>query len=127
MESIEGLFNSILPLDQPVPSALEIVLAMALSFGLMLVISTTYKRTYAGSSYSQDYVHTMIILRVVVTVIIMVVRGNNAVAFGMFAAFSIIRFRSTLPQSRDVGFIFFSMATGMAAGARQCWRWCWCA
>jgi hypothetical protein len=36
----------------------------------------------------------------------------------MFAAFSIIRFRRSVSQSRDIGFIFFAMATGLAVGAR---------
>ena len=48
----------------------------------------------------------------------MVVSGNSATAFGMFAAFSIIRFRRSVSQSRDIGFIFFAMATGLAVGAR---------
>ncbi len=40
-------------------------------------------------------------------------------AFGLFAAFSIIRFRTTLPQARDIAFVFMSMAAGLAVGARQ--------
>jgi uncharacterized membrane protein YhiD involved in acid resistance len=55
---------------------------------------------------------------VVTTILIMVVSGNGAVAFGMFAAFSVIRFRRTLGQSRDLAFVFFAMAIGMVVGAR---------
>jgi hypothetical protein len=46
------------------------------------------------------------------------VRGSQSTAFGMFAAFSIIRFRSSVGQARDIGFIFLAMATGLAVGAR---------
>jgi uncharacterized membrane protein YhiD involved in acid resistance len=49
----------------------------------------------------------------------MVVSGNGAIAFGMFAAFSVIRFRTNLGQSRDLAFVFFAMAIGMVVGARQ--------
>ncbi|HEX8312623.1 MAG TPA: DUF4956 domain-containing protein, partial [Chthoniobacteraceae bacterium] len=49
----------------------------------------------------------------------MVVRGDSATAFGMFAAFSIIRFRRSVRQSRDIGFIFLAMAAGLGVGARQ--------
>jgi len=52
-------------------------------------------------------------------VVIMVVGDNLARAFGIFAAFSIIRFRRALPEARDVGFIFFAMAVGLTAGARE--------
>lgn len=105
--------------DLPTPPRQEIIVALALSFVLQCLISAVYKRTYRGTDYSQDYVHTLIILGTVVTVVIQAVRGDMATAFGMFAAFSIIRFRRTVRQARDIGFIFLAMATGLGVGARQ--------
>jgi len=99
------------------PAATEILFAIVLSFNAL--VAWTYKRTYRGTRYSQDYVHTLLILGTVVTLVILVVMGNLATAFGMFAAFSIIRFRRNVGQSRDIGFIFLAMATGLAVGARQ--------
>jgi len=101
------------------PAATEILFAIVLSFLLNALVAWTYKRTYRGTRYSQDYVHTLLILGTVVTLVILVVVGNLAAAFGMFAAFSIIRFRRNVGQSRDIGFIFLAMATGLAVGARQ--------
>ncbi|MEO0039604.1 MAG: hypothetical protein RIS38_552 [Verrucomicrobiota bacterium] len=101
------------------PGIPEILFAILLSFALNSLIATVYKRTYRGARYSQDYVHTLLILGTVVTMVIMVVQGNSATAFGMFAAFSIIRFRRSVSQSRDIGFIFLAMATGLAVGAQQ--------
>ena len=112
-------FFKALGFDQQVPPLPEIIFALTLSFVLMCLISAVYKRTYRGSDYSQDYVHTLIILGTVVSVVIMVVRGDSATAFGMFAAFSIIRFRHSVRQSRDIGFIFLAMAAGLGVGARQ--------
>jgi hypothetical protein len=97
----------------------EILFAILFSFALNSLIAAVYKRTYRGARYSQDYVHTLLILGTVVTMVIMVVHGNSATAFGMFAAFSIIRFRRSVSQSRDIGFIFLAMATGLAVGAQQ--------
>lgn len=105
--------------NQPTPPLQEIIVAIALSFVLQCLISAVYKRTYRGTNYSQDYVHTLIILGTVVTVVIQAVRGDTATAFGMFAAFSIIRFRRTVRQARDIGFIFLAMATGLGVGARS--------
>lgn len=96
----------------------EVALAMLISLALNLLIATIYRKTYKGTRYSQDYVQTLIIIGVVTTILIMVVSGNGAVAFGMFAAFSVIRFRRTLGQSRDLAFVFFAMAIGMVVGAR---------
>lgn len=101
------------------PSALEVLGAMTLSFALNMLIGILYKATYKGTRYSQDYVHTLVIIGTVTTILIMVVNGNEAVAFGAFAAFSMIRFRRNLGQSRDLAFVFFAMATGMGIGARQ--------
>jgi uncharacterized membrane protein YhiD involved in acid resistance len=101
------------------PGVGEILFAILFSFALNLLVAWTYKRTYRGTRYSQDYVHTLLILGTCVTLVILVVMGNMATAFGMFAAFSIIRFRRNVGQSRDIGFIFLAMGTGLAVGARQ--------
>ncbi len=102
----------------------EILFAIFLSFILNSTIAAVYRATFRGAKLSQDYVHTLMILGTVVTVIIMVVRfgdkeESQATAFGMFAAFSIIRFRTSLAEARDIGFIFLAMTTGLAVGARQ--------
>ena len=106
------------------PGLPEIFFATFVSFGLMSLIAALYKATFRGPNLSQDYVHTLMILGTVVTMIVMVVRGGSgekaqATAFGMVAAFSIIRFRTDLSEARDIGFIFLAMAAGLAVGARQ--------
>lgn len=100
------------------PSLLEVVFAMFFSLALNLGIAQVYRKTYRGTRYSQDYVQTLIVIGMVTTILIMVVSGNGAIAFGMFAAFSVIRFRRNLGQSRDLAFVFFAMAIGMVVGAR---------
>jgi uncharacterized membrane protein YhiD involved in acid resistance len=96
----------------------EVALATGVSLVLNLIIASLYRKTYKGTRYSQDYVQTLIMIGVVTTILIVVVAGNGAIAFGMFAAFSVIRFRRTLGQSRDLAFVFFAMAVGMVVGAK---------
>ncbi len=120
-ETPAGFFDNLLPPGGDLavaPGPLEVAMAMGISLALNLVIATIYRRTYKGTRYSQDYVQTLIMIGVVTTILIMVVAGNGAIAFGMFAAFSVIRFRRTLGQSRDLAFVFFAMAIGMVVGAR---------
>ena len=117
--SLDSIINSLETIRQTDPKPLEVLGAMALSFFLNMLVGLLYKSTYKGTRYSQDYVHTLVIIGTVATILIMVVNGNQAVAFGMFAAFSMIRFRRNLGQSRDLAFIFFAMATGMGVGARE--------
>jgi hypothetical protein len=115
--------NFLDPLIQSPPSggqagAFEMLFGLGLSLALNLVIAGVYRATYRGTRYSQDYVQTLILIGVVTTILISVVNGNGPVAFGMFAAFSVIRFRRTLGQSRDLAFVLFAMAVGMVVGAR---------
>ena len=105
----------------PTPKVPEVFFALGLSFGLNLIIGTLYKATYRGTRYSQDYVHTLVIVGTVTTILILVVGTHpqaQAIGFGMFAAFAMIRFRRNLGQARDLAFILFSMMTGMVVGAR---------
>ena len=122
-ESIEFIREA-LGLDLPAAPLQEIVFALALSFVLNLLIAAVYKATYRGAEFSQDYVHAILILGTVAAVVVMVVHVDKnkdhgqATAFGIFAAFSIIRFRTVVAQSRDIGFLFTAMAAGLGVGAR---------
>lgn len=92
------------------------LIAIVLSFVLCTIISMVYKATYQGNRYSQSFAHTIIIMGVVVSLIMMVIGNNVAVAFGLVGAFSIIRFRTAMSDPRDIATIFFSMAVGIACG-----------
>lgn len=121
MDALNQLFNT-LNAQGASPSdvhPVDVVLAVGLSFALTLMIAAVYQHTYRGAYYSQDYVHTLVLLGTVVSAVIMGVGGSVARAFGIFAAFSIIRFRSVLPEARDLGFIFFVMTVGLASGAGE--------
>lgn len=95
---------------------MEGVIAIFLSFILSVIITFFYKLTYRGARYSKSFVHTIIIMSVVVSVIMIVIGNNIAVAFGLVGAFSIIRFRSAMSDPKDIAFIFFGMAAGIACG-----------
>jgi uncharacterized membrane protein YhiD involved in acid resistance len=92
--------------------------AVLLSFALSLVMAYVYRVTHSGTSYSQSYVHTLVIMTVVVSLIMIIIGSNIARAFSLVGALSIIRFRSAIKETRDVAFIFMAMAIGMACGTR---------
>ncbi|MFP6864916.1 MAG: DUF4956 domain-containing protein [Roseibacillus sp.] len=120
LETFESVLET-LGFNYDQPGIPEVFFALALSFGLNLIIGTLYKATYRGTRYSQDYVHTLVIVGTVTTMLILVVgshKNAGAIGFGMFAAFAMIRFRRNLGQARDLAFILFSMMTGMVVGAR---------
>ena len=92
--------------------------ALLLSFFLALSFVWVYKQTHRGLSYSVSFVHTIVIMSVTVSVIMLIIGSNLARAFALVGALSIIRFRTAIKDPRDVAFIFVAMATGMACGVR---------
>ena len=95
------------------------LMGMAIALILSLIITQVYQMTFTGESYSQDFVHTIVIMSVVVSVVMNVVSGNAGVAFGLFAVFSLIRFRSAVTNAKDIAYIFFGLCVGMTAGLFQ--------
>src|SRR5512139_1309681 len=99
-------------------SVADVVVSMVLSFVLCSLIGWVYQITHRGASYTQSYVHTLVLNGMVVAAIMLIVGSNIARAFALVGALSIIRFRNAVKETRDVGFIFFTMAIGMAIGTR---------
>ena len=97
-------------------SAWEVLVALSLAFLLSLVVAYFYRETHRGLSYSTSFVHTMILMSVTISIIMLIIGSNIARAFALVGALSIIRFRNAVKESRDVAFIFITMAIGMATG-----------
>lgn len=92
------------------------ILAMAMALVLSLIITKVYQLTFSGERYSQAFVHTIIMMSVIVAVVMNVISGNSGVAFGLFAIFSLIRFRSAVTNAKDIAYIFFGLCIGMTCG-----------
>lgn len=99
-------------------SIADLTIGLLLSFVLSASVGFLYQKTHKGTSYTQSYVQTLVITCMVVTIIMLIVGSNIARAFTLVGALSIIRFRNAIKETRDVGFIFFTMAIGMATGTK---------
>lgn len=116
MDMIENLFTISSETDSNI---YMILLALVISTILSLVITKVYMVTFTGERYSQAFVHTIIMLSVIVSVVMNVVSDNAGVAFGLFAIFSLIRFRSAVTNVKDIAYIFFGLCVGMTSGLFQ--------
>ena len=99
-------------------TVLDVVIVLVLSFVLSACIGWIYKITHRGTSYTQSFVFTLVLNGMIVAVVMLIVGSDIARAFSLVGALSIIRFRNAVKETRDVGFIFFTMAIGMAIGTR---------
>lgn len=98
---------------------INIIVNLSLTFVLALAIAYVYKKTHRGLSYSQSFLFTLVMVSVITTIAMMVIGNSLAVAFGLLGAFSIIRFRTPVKDSKDTGYIFFSLVEGMAVGTNN--------
>src|SRR3989338_2005119 len=98
---------------------LSIIIGIILAFGLSLAIAWTYKLTHKGLSYSQSFTFTLILIGMLIAVIMMVIGNSLAIAFGAFGAFSLIRFRTAIKDTRDLAFVLLVVTIGLAVGTRN--------
>ena len=96
----------------------DIIIVLIWSIILSTLIAITYRGTHRSISYSQSFTQTLVILGLVVGIIMIIIGTDLARAFTLVGALSIVRFRTAIKETRDVGFIFFVMAVGMACGTR---------
>jgi hypothetical protein len=97
-------------------SLVELLASLGTSFAIGLLISFVYARTHRSKTPSQGFMLTLVLLPAVVAVIILLVGNNVARAFSLAGAFSIIRFRSAPGDPKDITYVLFSMAVGLASG-----------
>jgi len=93
----------------------NLLIALAVALVLGFINSLIYLKIRWKGTPSQSFSVTLVVLPAIVTVIILMVGNNVAGAFGLAGAFSIIRFR-TNGGPKDITYVLFSMAIGLACG-----------
>jgi hypothetical protein len=100
-------------------NAAIVVINLTLVLALELVIAWIYRRTHRTLSYSQSFVSTIILMGMIASLIMMVVTENIVGAFALLGAFALIRFRTIVKETRDIAFVFFALAVGVAVGTNN--------
>jgi hypothetical protein len=96
---------------------LTTVVAVTVSTILLgLIISLVYMKTNSKRGYSSGFATALIMLPVIISIIILLVGNNVARAFSLAGAFSIIRFRSVPGEPKDISYVLFTLAIGLACG-----------
>lgn len=94
-----------------------VLLDLLTAFVLGTAVAWLYGRTHRGLSYSRNMVHSLVLLCMIVTMVMLVVGDSIARAFGLVGALAIIRFRTVVRDARDTTFIFLALSVGIAIGA----------
>ena len=112
---MDAFFNNILinVSEQLSVSGALITMLVAVIFGA--IIALTYYLVQE-EEYQRSMAITLLMLPIILSVIILFVGSNIARAFSLAGTLSIIRFRSAPGDPKDIGFIFFDIAAGLACG-----------
>lgn len=110
---MEFLTSSILSDTFTLP---QILIILGSSVVLGFAISFLYIKTHKSSGYTPSFANTLVMLPLIIAVIIMLIGNNVARAFSLAGAFTIIRFRSAPADPKDITYIFFTLAVGLALG-----------
>ena len=101
-------------------SPLDMVISLALAFGIGLFIFLIYKKTFAGVMYSSSFGVTLAALTMISTFVILAVTSNVVLSLGMVGALSIVRFRTAIKEPLDIAFLFWAIAAGIVLAAGRC-------
>jgi hypothetical protein len=80
------------------------------------LLAWVYERTYVGLSYSRGFSHTLVLVCVAASILVLAMSYSLVAGIGLFGVLSMIRFRTDLKTSRDLVFVMGGATLGVSAG-----------
>ena len=117
MLTFQDIFKSSFLENITAVSLVDMLIALALAFGLGMFIFLVYQKTYTGVMYSSSFGVTLVALTMITTLVILAVTSNIVLSLGMVGALSIVRFRTAIKEPLDIAFLFWSIAVGIVLAA----------
>ena len=81
----------------------QITMHILVSAALGGLIFLSYVLSHKGTIYSRKFGVTLVVLTVMTGTVMTVIGNNIALSLGMVGALSIVRFRTALKDSREIG------------------------
>lgn len=97
---------------------LSLAVTMAVALGCGFAIYLLYRFFYRGVVYNENFGVLILLVSGITAFIIITIGTNFVLSLGMVGALSIVRFRAPVKDPLDVGFLYWSIAAGLTAGAR---------
>lgn len=90
--------------------------ALVAAFVFAQVVAWVYERTYRGLSYSRGFSHTLVLVCIAASILVLAMQYSLLAGLGLFGILSMIRFRTDLKTPRDLVFVMGSACIGVACG-----------
>ena len=87
----------------------------ALALGILIYL--VYRKFYTGVVYSRSFAVTLVGMCVLTCMVTLAISTNVVISLGMVGALSIVRFRTAVKDPLDLLYLFWSITTGITAGA----------
>ncbi len=98
------------------PTYMTMIMTVLFSFLLSGMIVFTYDKTTRNVVKPIHFMQGMILISIVAATVMQAIGDSLARGLGMLGALSIIRFRTTVRNPRNIVFMFSSLAVGIACG-----------
>ncbi len=98
---------------------LKIMLAMAIALLMGCLIYMVYKKFYSGVVFSRSFAVTLVGMCVLTCMVTLAISTNIVISLGMVGALSIVRYRTAVKDPMDLLYLFWSITTGITAGAEM--------
>ena len=98
------------------PGITAIIFTVLCSVLLGILIAFTYDKTSRDVDRPDNFLQALILVTIVAAMVIQAIGDSLARGLGMIGALSIIRFRTTIQDPRNIVFMFGSIAVGIACG-----------
>ncbi|HSG08741.1 MAG TPA: DUF4956 domain-containing protein [Longimicrobiales bacterium] len=85
---------------------------------IMIPVTRIYMVTRRYRGFEESVVHTLLILPVAVTGIVMIVQHSIPLAFSLAGIVAAVRFRTTLEDTKDAVYVFLAIGVGLASGVQ---------
>jgi uncharacterized membrane protein YhiD involved in acid resistance len=99
-----------------IESAVKIIIRLLLAVALSAALAFRPRRDIPFLQRNLYVAQTQILLAVVAAALMMIVGDNTARAFAIFAAVSLVRFRTNIKDPKEITVLLISLALGLAAG-----------
>jgi len=95
----------------------QVAMSLCLAFALAFIWATVYRKTHSGVAYSRSFFLSLMLIAPIVSMIMMAIGSNIALSLGLVGSLSVIRFRNVIKDTKDMTFLFFTIALGLCVGA----------
>jgi hypothetical protein len=102
----------------PWAGALVGVVSMLGALVIMIPVTWVYLITRGERGFNESVVHTLLILPVAVSGIVLILQDSVPLAFSLAGIVAAVRFRTTLEDTKDAVYVFLAIGVGLASGAQ---------